>query len=67
MVFQPVAYECPPFNDESPLEDKGAIEYEAGLPYKRQTAKRSTWNPNELLDHKLVAMNSTMYKQLFYL
>ena len=58
MVFQPLAYECPPFNDESPLEDKGVMEYEAGLPYhKRQFAKRSTCTPREILDQNLVAMS----------
>ena len=57
IVFQPMAYECPPFNDESSLEDKGVIEYQAGLPYKQEPAKRSTCTPGEILDHNLVAVS----------
>ena len=64
MVFQPMAYDCPPFSDESPREDKGVIEYESGLPYERQPAKRSGCISSEILDHNVIAM--FILKIVFY-
>ena len=60
MVFQPMAYDCPPFNGESPLKDKGVIEYEAGLPYKRQPTKKSTYIFRGIFNHNTIAMSKTL-------